>query len=185
FLAFSSMPRGLHALDGVPRRADETGVARFVALLREEGPRSFHAGIQRVEPGHVVTATPANIASRRYWSPPRRQLRLRSFDDYVDAFRAELDRAVASRLRRAEGGIATHLSGGWDSSAVTATAARLLAASGDRVTAFTSVPRAGHDSAAPDKRFADEGPLAAATAAHHPNIDHILLENPGASPIAS
>lgn len=185
FFAFSSMPRGLHALPGVARQADETAVARFVALLPEEGPRSFHAGIQRVQPGHVVTVTPASIASRRYWTPPRRQLRLRSFDDYVEAFRTELDRAVASRLRRAEGGIASHLSGGWDSSAVTATAARLLSVSGERLTAFTSVPRAGHAWAAPGKRFADEGPLAAATAAHHSNIDHMLIENPGRSPIAN
>ena len=140
--------------------------------------------IQRVEPGHVVTITPAGESSRRYWSPERRELRLGKFDDYVEAFRAELDRAVASRLRRADGGIAAHLSGGWDSGAVAATAARLLAPGGEQVMAFTSIPPRHGPAEAPGNRFADESPLAAATAALHGNIDHILIESSGQSPIA-
>jgi asparagine synthase (glutamine-hydrolysing) len=181
FVAFASMPRGLHAA-GVEKRAELETAARYLALLHPLGERSWHAGISRVEPGHVATLTPAGTKSRRYWSPGRRELRLPRFEDYVEAFRSELDAAVARRLRGAGDPVAAHLSGGWDSGAVAATAARLLAPEDRRLTAFTSVPRAA--APAPGIRFADEGPLAAATAGLHPNIEHVLLPTPERSAIA-
>jgi asparagine synthase (glutamine-hydrolysing) len=184
FFAFASMPRGLHALGAAARRADEDAMIEFVGGLPQRGPRSFHDEIRRVEPGHILIVTPAGESGRRYWAPRRRTLRLPRFDDYVEAYRETLDRAVASRLRGAEGRVASHLSGGWDSGAVTATAARLLAPSGGRVSAFTSVPRPAYAAERPWNRFSDEGPIAARTAAFHPNIDHRLIENDGRSPIA-
>lgn len=184
FFAFATMPRGLHALEEVPRRADTDALIAFTGGLPHRGAASFHDGVRRVEPGHVLTVSPSGERSRRFWAPERRTLRLPRFDDYVLAFREALDRAVSSRLRGVDGHVASHLSGGWDSGAVTATAARLLAPSGGRVSAFTSVPRPAFAADRPWNRFADEGPNAARTAAFHPNIDHSRLENSGRSPIA-
>jgi asparagine synthase (glutamine-hydrolysing) len=180
-VAFASMPQGLHALADISTAPNLDLAARFAALLPQVGPSSFHEHIRRVEPGHVVTVTPAGETSRRYWTPRPRALRLSTFGDYVEAYRAQLDQAVASRLRGADGLVATHLSGGWDSSAVTATAARLFP---DRVIAYTSIP--GDDQARPDPRdrFADESGLARATAALYPNIQHELIRNPAGSLVA-
>jgi asparagine synthase (glutamine-hydrolysing) len=50
-----------------------------------------------------------------------------------------------------------------------------MAPGGGRVTAFTAVPREGYDGPVPERRIGDEGPLAAATAALYPNIDHVLV----------
>ncbi|MGZ8337165.1 MAG: asparagine synthetase B family protein, partial [Allosphingosinicella sp.] len=182
FVAFASMPKGLHALDLAPR-LDLVTLAQFVDFSPRSGPGSFHQDIDRVEPGHCVTVRSDGWQSRRYWRPKRRELRLGGFDDYVEAFRSELDRAVASRLRGAGETVAAHLSGGWDSSAVAATAARLQLPSGARVVAFTAVPRE-RDARAPGSRFADEGPLAAATAALHPNLEHRQVAHPDRSPLA-
>ncbi|MEA3003033.1 MAG: hypothetical protein QOH81_1821 [Sphingomonadales bacterium] len=184
FFAFASMPRGLHALGAPQRRADADAMVEFVGGLPQRGSGTFYAAVRRVEPGHVLIVTPKDERSRRHWQPRRRELRLKRFDDYVDAWRETLDRAVAARLRGAGGTVASHLSGGWDSSAVTATAARLLAPAGGRVLAFTSVPRPAYREERPFNRFSDEGPLAAATAAFHPNIEHRLIENDARSPIA-
>src|SRR5205085_2061359 len=107
----------------------------------------------------------AGVETRRHWNPARETLRLGSADAYAEALREQFDRSVGARLRGAGGRVASHLSGGRDSGAVTATAARLLVASGGSVTAFTSVPRLGYDGPAPKGRICDEGPLAAATAA--------------------
>jgi asparagine synthase (glutamine-hydrolysing) len=181
FFAFSSMPSGLHAL--VPRRIDETNLVRFLGSLPRCGPNSFYEGIERVEPGHVVTLTRSGMTARRYWRPERRALGLKSFADYVDAYRSELDAAVARRLRGSEGHVAAHLSGGWDSNATAATAARLTAAGGGRVIAFTHVP-SREAGAPPSNRFADEGGLAAATARLHANIDHVAIPGSGRSPLA-
>ena len=182
--AFSSMPKGLHALPSVPRRPDLVRLAEFVGGLPHLGPRTYYEGVQRVEPAHVVTVSGRDVRSRRYWNPERRELQLKDFDGYRDAFRAELDRAVGCRLRGVDGLVATHLSSGWDSSSVSATAARLLAPLGGRVLAFTSVPRRGNASGAPLRRIADEGPIAAQTAALHGNMDHTLVEGTAASPVA-
>ncbi|MDB5692730.1 MAG: asparagine synthase [Alphaproteobacteria bacterium] len=184
YFAFASMPRGFHALAAPTRRADAEAMLHFVGGLPQRGPGTFYEGVARVEPGHVLVVTPAGERSRRFWQPRRRELRLKRFDDYVDAYRETLDRAVAARLRGAGGTVASHLSGGWDSSAVAATAARLLAPTGGTVLAFTSVPRAVYGGESPRNRFSDEGPIAAATAAFHPNIVHRPIENEARSPIA-
>lgn len=184
FFAFASMPKGLHALSAVPRASDVVRLAEFVGGLHHLGPRTAYAGVSRVEPGHCLTVRDGNIRVRRWWNPERRELRLARFEDYRDALRAELDRSVACRLRGAGELVATHLSSGWDSGAVTATAARLLGASGGRVAAFTSVPRPGSGTAAPFSRIGDEGPLAARTAAMHANVDHVLIPGESRSPLA-
>ena len=90
----------------------------------------------------------------------------------VDEFREHLDRATSARIRRAHGLVATELSSGRDSSAVTATAAELLRARGERLLAVTHAPRAGYEPVYPFERLADESDIASGTASIHPNIDH-------------
>lgn len=181
FFAFSSMPSGMHAIDPATRASNAEWCARFAALLPERGADSYHAGLRRIEPGHLLTVTAEGEIARRFWTPPREELRLRRFDDYVDAYREKLDQAVKCRLRGIDGVVASHLSGGWDSGAVTATAARLLGDAG-QILAYTSVPQRAEP--ARRGRFTDEARLAAATAALYPNVLHRSLPNPGRSPIA-
>lgn len=185
FFAFASMPMGLHALDEIPRRPDIERLAEMVGGIPLAGTHTYYERVERVEPGHLFSVTASGTASRRYWTPVRRNLGLKGFDDYRDAFRAELDRSVGSRLRGADGKVAAHLSSGWDSSSVAATAAELLRSQGGRVVAFTSVPRPGNRSGAPGRRIVDEGPIAAATAALHDNMEHVLIEGSGKSPLAN
>lgn len=183
FFAFASMPKGLHALPEIPCAPDEQMVAEFLTLMPQVGPRSFHKYICRVEPGHVVTVTRDGLASRRYWQPRRPSGACRPFADYVEGLRHHLDQAVQSRLRGSGRSVGATLSAGLDSGAVTATAARLLAPVGGKVVAFTAVPRRGYDGAAPRNRFGDEGPLAAATAARYPNVEHVLVHSDHISPL--
>ena len=184
FAAFASMPCGLHALETLERRPDETTLIRHLGGLPRTGPGSFFEGVERVEPGHAVTLTREGTTRRRYWRPQRRRLGLGRFDDYVEAFRAELDSAVARRLRGAGDLVATHLSAGWDSNAVTGTAARLTAAAGGRVLGFTHVPGTAAGAPMPYNRLPEESGLAAATARLHPNIEHVAMPGSGRSPLA-
>jgi asparagine synthase (glutamine-hydrolysing) len=179
FCAFASMPKGLHALSDIPRGPDEEVVARFVALMPRRGSGSFHRGIRRVEPGCFVIITPDDVVARRHWRPARRTLDLATADDYALALRGHLDQAVRARLRGGEAGVGAHLSAGWDSGAVAATAARLLAPSGGQVTAFTAAPRMDYAGPTPRGRLADEGPLATATAALYANMAHVVVRSSG------
>ena len=111
FFAFASMPKGLHALAEVPYAPDEDRIAEFLVLMTEIGPQSFFQGIERVEPGHVVTVTPTGLVTRRHWQPTRSRIVLNGPAEYAEAVRDLLDQAVRCRLRGAEDVGAT-LSGG-------------------------------------------------------------------------
>ena len=182
FFAFASMPKGLHALPEIPYAPDEERIAEFLVLMPETGTQSFFCGIERVESGHVVAVTANGLTARRHWLPGRRRITLGGLEDYSEALRHLLDQAVRCRLR-GTGEVGVFLSGGLDSGAVAATAARLLATSGRRVIGFTAVPREGYDGAVTRHRIADEGPYAAATAALYPNMEHVLVRSEGRSPL--
>src|SRR5262249_38577734 len=156
FFAFASMPKGLHALPEVPYAPDEERIAEFLVLMPETGTQSFFLGIERVEPGHVVIVSVEGLTTRRHWQPSRQRISLRRPEDYSEALRNLLDQAVSCRLR-GTGDVGACLSGGLDSGAVVSTAARLLAASGRRVIAFTAAPREGYKDPARPNRIIDEG----------------------------
>jgi asparagine synthase (glutamine-hydrolysing) len=185
FFAFASMPKGLHALPEIPRAPDEERVAEFLALLPETGSQSFFKGVERVEAGHIAVVTANGISSRRHWEPKRKTVKLASADEYAQAMLHHLDQAVRAQLRGADGAVAAHLSSGFDSSAVTTSAAIEMAQRGGKVIAFTSVPREGYDGPNPRGRLGDEGPIAAKTAAMHANIEHVLIRNNRKSPFAN
>ena len=184
FFAFSSMPKGLHALSEIPRAPDEQAAAELSLMIPEKSSRSFFAGIERVRAAHALTVTPERITSRCYWEPRRPGPGRMSSQHYIEGLRHHLDQATLARLRGSDGKIGSQLSGGLDSSAVTATAARLLAAERGKVIAFTAVPRKDYDGADRERRLVDEGPLAAATAALYPNIEHVLIRSGHVSPLA-
>jgi asparagine synthase (glutamine-hydrolysing) len=183
--AFASMPAGLCALPSVGDRIDVARMAHFLAALPPADMETFFQGVERLPPGHWLKASRSGIEIRRYWHPiDAAAIRYRNDTDYVEDFRERFDRAVAARLSGPEE-CASQLSGGLDSSSVTATAARLLAREGRRLTSFTSVPAPGYDGTALFGRFGDEGPAAAEVAALYPNIDHVLAHSKGRDMLSS
>jgi asparagine synthase (glutamine-hydrolysing) len=180
FIAVASMPKGLFALPGVDRRPDADAVFAFLALFPENDSSSFFRTVKKVEQGHVVTFTGERLSSEAFWRP--RALPRISRADYAEGLKEVFESAVSARLRGADERIAAQLSGGLDSTAVTATAARLLAPRGGRITAFTAVPNRGETESRPG-RFSVEGGAAATVARAYPNIDHVILAGTGASPL--
>ncbi len=180
-IAFSSMPKGLHALPEIPYAPRASAAADFLANTPETGPESFFEGVDRVLPGHVMTVTPAGAHQRRWWSPRFTTLRLKTDAEYAEGLRSHLETAVKARLRTHHGGVGAHLSAGLDSSTVATTAARLLAPGA--LTTFTAAPDGPWE--APDNRIGDEWPLAQATASLHPNIEAVRIGTGGASPLAA
>lgn len=175
WFGFASMAKGLHALPDVPLAADETTIARHLALLPMQGSGSFFAGIKRVEPGHMVQIrADGSVESSTWYQPPPALPPLADPQPYLDRVREVFDRAVADRLRSTSRITAT-LSGGLDSTLVTATAAELLARSGKRITAYTHVPKPGLPVYAAPGRSGDESDLARKIAQRHDNIDHLLV----------
>lgn len=178
WVGFASMAKGLHALPEVPVAADMDTLKRHLMLLPMRGAGSFFKGISRVEPGQVTEiGSDGHVRSAPWYHPPAPLPDLPDPQPYIDQLCATFDRAVAVRLRGV-GSIATMLSGGLDSTLVTATAAVQLKAAGRRLTAYTHVPLPGAVLHEPPDRLPDEGELAARLAAAHANIDHVLVSAP-------
>jgi asparagine synthase (glutamine-hydrolysing) len=181
--AFASSRHLLTALNLVPLELDELYLAQhLIAWPAYLGERTLHKPIKQLPPAHYLTKTHEAVISRRYWFPElNAELYLPTRQGYVEALRTVFDEAVRCRIR-STGPIAASLSGGLDSSSVAVTAARLLADRGQRLTAFTAVPR--FDIRPYVKaRFGDELPYTRSIAEYSGNIDLQPLMTSEISPI--
>jgi asparagine synthase (glutamine-hydrolysing) len=141
FVAFATTLRGLLALPGVPRALDELGLAQFIAVNNCEQERTLYRGIARVPGRTLVTIDRDGVQLRKYWAPDfEASPPYTREEDYIERARELLDIAVAAATRDTPH-IAIATSGGLDSSAIAATAARLGVAKS--ITCFCMVPPLG------------------------------------------
>ena len=179
FFAFASMPKGLLCLPGVHRELNQKHLIDSFVLARYAPGSTFYEGIHAVPQGHALRVTPHSVTCKPYWNPLQvKPIHFKRDEDYPAALLEIFDRATKARLRSTRG-IASQLSAGLDSSSVTASAARLLAAQNKRLTSFTAVPRPGFQGKGLHGRIPDEGPAAAEIAALYPNLDHVLIDSAG------
>ena len=114
-IVFSERPDPLLAL--TDRTVEPDTIREFLRGQLTHPERTFWRGLRRLPPGHVLCATTAGITVRRWFERPAGE------DSRPSELRARLEQAVAERLDR-ERPTMVHLSGGIDSSAVAALAAR-------------------------------------------------------------
>jgi asparagine synthase (glutamine-hydrolysing) len=128
---FATEPAVLGQHHLVPGDLDEARIADYLADLEAADLSStFYRHVRRLPPAFSLTVDRAGVTVRRYWQlGPQPELRLDSDDDYAAAFLAVFTQAVQCRLR-APGAVGAMLSGGIDSNAVAAVAARLLGQTG-------------------------------------------------------
>jgi len=123
WFVFASELHAVLAHPAVGRELDLHAVSRYLAYDFVPAPHSMIHGVAKLPPAHTLTVTHDKIATRRYWDIPFRP------EPSVDAptWRREIARRLdeAVRLRMASDvPLGCFLSGGIDSTAVTATAAR-------------------------------------------------------------
>lgn len=168
-LVFSSCQRILLGLPGVSRELNDGFLAALLSDVVPEADATLYAAIRRVPAACTVAFGPDGIpVTREYWRPDLvQQIRHRRDETYVEEARALLDQAVARQLP-GSGRIVCELSGGLDSGAVAATAARLRPQA--TIHALTLAPPDGVARFEGPSVFTDERPAAAAVAAMHPNM---------------
>ncbi len=187
---FATSRQALLALKFIPTELDELYLAQVLTCWPAyHGERTVHLPIRRLPPAHHLDVTSDRIVIQQYWFLEKTpELHLSRREDYITTFRELFDAAVKVRLQPldylegTQGQIASCLSGGLDSSAVTATAAKLLAGEGRRVAAYTSVPMFDTTSFTKD-RFGDELPLAEVTAFFSGNIDITTIDAAECTPV--
>jgi asparagine synthase (glutamine-hydrolysing) len=123
-VVFASELRGLVAHGGPPRAIDPGAVAAYLALEYVPGPRAIFEGVSKLPAAHVAVLDERGFRMRRYWElpapsrGPRRDAR-----EVGEELIRLLDDSVARRMV-ADVPVGVFLSGGVDSTAITALAVR-------------------------------------------------------------
>ncbi len=121
------------AATGVPARLHEAALAAYLVGLVGPLEWTFYEGIHQLPPAHHLTVSAAGAGVARYRDFDPEPLRFDDDRDYETELRDRLRAAVARRIP-AGGRFGVMLSGGLDSGAIGAMAARV---GPGRVTAFT------------------------------------------------
>ncbi|WEV24653.1 asparagine synthase (glutamine-hydrolyzing) [Streptomyces sp. 71268] len=181
---FGSEPKAILAHPGVRAAVDAEGLAELVSFTKTPA-HAVYRGMCEVRPGHTVRVRRSGLTTHRYWTL--------AADDHTDDLATTVERVrellddIVARQLVADVPLCTLLSGGLDSSAITALAARGLAASGQGPVRSFAVDFTGHTEhfRAGDLRPTPDGPYAHALAAHvgadHRDIvlDTAALTDPG------
>ncbi|MFI9722529.1 asparagine synthase (glutamine-hydrolyzing) [Streptomyces sp. NPDC052396] len=162
---FGSEQKAILAHPAVRPAVDAEGLAEIMGYAKTPG-HGVYKGIQELRPGHTVRISRSGVTLRRYWALEARE----HTDDLrttIEHIRELLDDIVGRQLI-ADVPLCTLLSGGLDSSVITALAAKGLAEGGRGPVRSFSVDFAGQtDRFRPDAlRSTPDGPYAHALAGH-------------------
>ncbi len=131
-IAFASELKALHAAGLTSRELDWEALDTFFQIGYIPAPASPFVNVRKLEPGHTLQwRRDGGVATRRYWQFPLYERP--SPADPEERVREWLDGSVAAHLV-SDVPVATFLSGGLDSSAVTAS----MALAGNTPHAFTA-----------------------------------------------
>ena len=124
-LVFGSELKALRAHGGVPRELDRTALVQYLAAEYVPAPRSIHAQIHKLPAGCVAVLDGSGFNVRRYWELPTPDASLANVnvDEAAGELLRLLEQAVARRLV-ADVPVGVFLSGGVDSTAITALAVK-------------------------------------------------------------
>ncbi|POZ61626.1 asparagine synthase (glutamine-hydrolyzing) [Chromobacterium alticapitis] len=174
---FGSEPKAILAHPEAKRRVAADGLRELLDLVKTPEAAVF-AGMHEVRPGQMVTVDRRGLRKHRYWQLEARE----HADDLPATIRTvrELLDDIVERQIVADVPLCTLLSGGLDSSAITALAARGMARQGRGAVRSFSVDFAQHGAAfeADHLRGSPDAPFVRDLAAHA-GTDHseILLQS--------
>ena len=130
-IRFASEIKSLLQANDVAAEPDPQGLRRYLAYRHPYGNGTLFKGIKQLPPGHVLVANAAGTTVRRYWDVPTRGVESEP-KHAQEEFLALLDESVKLRMI-SDVPVGCFLSGGLDSSTVTA----LMARHTDRVRTFS------------------------------------------------
>jgi asparagine synthase (glutamine-hydrolysing) len=166
----------------VPRDLNLQALGALLAPKSLIGATPYRA-VRALPAGHLLIRDAGRLRLERWWQPDRdTRTHYRDPRNYVALASALFGQSVQARLRTT-GAIATTMSGGLDSTLVSATAARLSADRGVEITAYTSVPEPGLARVQRQGWDSCDFEYAAAVARMHPNVRHVSIQPGGLCPL--
>ncbi|MFF2731548.1 asparagine synthase (glutamine-hydrolyzing) [Streptomyces sp. NPDC058008] len=124
---FGSEPKTILAHPGIPRRINTDGLRELLDMVKTPEHAIF-TGMHEVRPGHTVRVRREGLVKRCYWALEAHE-HTDTLQQTIDTVRGLLEDTVCRQLI-SDVPLCSLLSGGLDSSAITALAAKALAAEG-------------------------------------------------------
>jgi asparagine synthase (glutamine-hydrolysing) len=121
---FASGPTALLAFPGVSHEADLEAIGLYLTLQYVPGPQSAFKALKSLPPGHNLVFTHGRVETSRYWKLSFEPKFNASEEELKTELREMLSESVRIRLM-SEVPLGAHLSGGIDSSIITALMAKL------------------------------------------------------------
>lgn len=159
-ITFCSALKPLVTQRSTKKSLNDKWLAEFLALSTTLDSTDLHEtvynGIMQVPPSHTITVNEAGVSFTRFSVLPNEgKLKLRSNEEYIEAFQDVFSQAVKSRIRTTKQ-VGAHLSGGLDSSAVASFAARNLKNRNQLLHTYSYAPAPNYQSDLPESLIADE-----------------------------
>src|SRR5262249_22784368 len=116
----------------VPRILNKDKVGDTLVQRGVDGESSYYQDINRVLPGYIVKVRGTSFSRDRFWDPENiPDVRLKTDNDYLEAFREHLNAAIKARLR-SSGPRCAPIPAGLDSPSSAVIAADILGAAGKK-----------------------------------------------------
>ncbi|GMK40054.1 asparagine synthetase B [Paenibacillus sp. CCS19] len=182
--AFCTVVEPLFQLPGMNKQLNESWLAEFLAIPIIMDSIDVHGTVYKevkmLPPAHTFTLEDGRMHLSQFDSldSPDGQLKLKSNDEYEEAFRDVFQEAVHAKLRTYRQ-VGISLSGGLDSGTVVSFAASPLREAGKPIRAYSYVPPSDFTDWTSRSWVPDETPFIRAVAQHVGNIQENYLDFPG------
>jgi asparagine synthase (glutamine-hydrolysing) len=177
--AFCTTIQPLFTLPFVKKQLNEQWLAEFLAISAVVDTVDVsitpYLNIEQLPPAHSISVSGSEIRLNRYCTLlPEKTLKLKSDEEYVEAFQDVFKEAVRARMRTFRE-VGSHLSGGLDSGSVVSFAAEQLSLEKKQLHTFSYIPPKDFKDFTPKHLIADERPFIKLTVDHIGSIkDHYL-----------
>ncbi|MCL6571513.1 MAG: asparagine synthetase B [Bacillus sp. (in: Bacteria)] len=184
---FSTIIKPLFQLPYIKKNLNEEWLAEFLAIPgmieAVDMQSTAYKTIQQIPPSHSITVKNGRVSLSRYSTiEAEDKIKLKSNEEYEEAFREVFNEAVTARLRTF-GKVGSHLSGGLDSGTVVSFAAKALEKENKRLQTFSYIPEESFIDWTPKYYIPDERPFIKETVNFVGNITDNYLNFSGKSPL--
>lgn len=185
--AFCTAILPLFTLPCIEKKFNEQWLSEFLAIPHMfnslDAGSTVYKNIEQVPPSHSITVIGGNINITRFCTLTNgEKLKLKSNEEYVEAFREVFQSAINSRLRTHRL-VGAYLSGGLDSGSVVSFAAKALNKENKKLYTYSFVPPDDFVDWTPKYLMANERPFIQSTVKYVGNIVDHYLNFAGKSPL--
>ncbi|MFK9117573.1 lasso peptide isopeptide bond-forming cyclase [Peribacillus frigoritolerans] len=175
--AFCTTIDPILSLPFIDKKLNEQWLAEYLAISgmidAVDSTITPYKNINQIPPSHSMTIEKNKLTLKRYsYLTQGKRLKLKSNEEYIEAFQSVFQEAVTSRLRTHRK-VGAQLSGGLDSGAVVGFAVKKLQSENNKLHTYSYIPPEDFKDFTPKYLLADERPFIKSTVEHVGGItDH-------------